>query len=79
MSSQLILGLGKDGGLTDELSKNLVVSSAATRTRLIGMAMHEQAERDDRRVALAVSADLDTPGGWGVRGLSLVSLSLSSC
>ena len=44
MSSQLILGLGKDGGLTDELSKNLVVSSVASRTRLIGIAMHEQAE-----------------------------------
>ena len=60
MSSQLILGLEKDGGLTDELSKNLVVSSVASRRRLIGMAMHEQAERDDRRVALGVSADLDT-------------------
>ena len=59
------MGAWRDGGLTDELPKNLVVSSAATRTRLIWMAMHEQAERETWRVALAVPADLDTP--WWTR------------
>ena len=44
----------------DGLSKNLVISSVVSHTRLIGMAMHEQAERDNQRVALGVSADLDT-------------------
>jgi hypothetical protein len=70
---ELVFGLGKEDGLADELSKDLVGSSGdseATRARLIGRAVQAQAERDDRRVALAVSADLDTP--WMTRCQRLV-------
>ena len=68
-----MFGLGKDDALTEELCKNLLVvssSAAGTRARLIGRAVQEQAERDDRRVALAVSADVDTP--WLTRCQRLV-------
>ena len=51
---ELVFGLGKDDALTEELCKNLLVvsnSAAGARARLIGRAVQEQAERDDRRVA----------------------------
>lgn len=72
---ELVFGLGKDDALTEELCKNLLVvsnsaSAAGARARLIGRAVQEQAERDDRRVALAVSADVDTP--WLTRCQRLV-------
>ena len=70
---ELVFGLGKDDALTEELCKNLLVVSnnaAGARARLIGRAVQEQAERDDRRVALAVSADVDTP--WLTRCQRLV-------
>jgi len=70
---ELVFGLGRDDGLTDELCENLLVVnsvSEATRARLIGRAVKEQAERDDRRVALAVAKDLDTP--WLTRCQRLV-------
>ena len=69
---ELVFGLGKDDALTEELCKNLLVvsNSPAGRARLIGRAVQEQAERDDRRVALAVSADVDTP--WLTRCQRLV-------
>lgn len=67
---ELVFGLGKDDALTEELCKNLLVVSNSARARLIGRAVQEQAERDDRRVALAVSADVDTP--WLTRCQRLV-------
>ena len=72
---ELVFGLGKEDALTEELCKNLLVvsnsaSAAGARARLIGRAVQEQAERDDRRVALAVSADVDTP--WLTRCQRLV-------
>ena len=71
---ELVFGLGKDDALTEELCKNLLVvsnsASQGARARLIGRAVQEQAERDDRRVALAVSADVDTP--WLTRCQRLV-------
>jgi len=76
---ELVFGLGRDDGFTDELCTNLLVVSSnsasagegeAARARLIGRAVQEQAERDDRRVALAVAKDLDTP--WLTRCQRLV-------
>ena len=67
---ELVFGLGKEDALTEELCKNLLVVSNSARARLIGRAVQEQAERDDRRVALAVSADVDTP--WLTRCQRLV-------